>query len=358
MKRFLALLGAAVMVVGAIVVRDLLDDSGDGGGGGAGGGGTLELICGPDLVPVCNEVAAHDGGGEGADPAVQVTVEAEQVTAGRLASGELTLDRDTAWLAAGPWPEITAAGGAELPRLAGSEVLARSPAVIVARDDRMAAIEATCGTASWACIGEQAGAGWTALGGESTWGRVEVVLPAPDTGGGTVAVNQAVASKVGTGDFATNDLDDDPATAAWFDRLASESNDNETSTGPLEQFLRVPGSLGVVGTLEASAVTQLSRAAAADTLEVVAPEPVVTADVRLWAADEDTLATALDRLGRERLSTALRDNGWRVVGPDGPEAPSVRGGASIGSAATPLPDTDGLPAPGVTSAVNTRWESA
>jgi hypothetical protein len=348
--RLLALLAAAVMVVGAIVVRGLVDD--DGGGDSEGGSGdTVELVCGTDLLAACNLLAEGDGG-----PEVVVTAEDEAVTAQRLADGDPVLDDGTAWLAAGPWPAIAEAGGAELPSLSGSETLARSPAVIVARDDRMSALEAACGTVTWACIGDGAGADWADLGGEATWGRVEVGLPSTARGDGSAAVNQAVASRVGRSDFATNDLED-PAVDSWFARLADESGANATGTTPLARFLSVPGSLGVVGASEAEAVDALSSAASAGDYVVVAPEPVVTSDVRLWAGSDDALGAALDRLGPDRLASALGRAGWRTAGgaaTAGADADSM--GADLRSAAVALPDGDGLPAPGVVATVNRRWD--
>lgn len=349
MTRLLALLAAAVMVVGAIVVRGLLDD--DGGGDGATGDG-LDLVCGTDLLPACNALAGGDGG-----PEVEVTAEDEAVTAQRLADGELVLDGDTVWLAAGPWPALTEAAGGELPALSGSGALARSPAVIVARDDRMSALEAACGTVTWACIGDGAGDDWADLGGEAAWGRVEVGLPSTGRGDGSVAVNQAVASRVGRSDFATNDLED-PAVGSWFARLAGESGANATATTPLARFLSVPGSLGVVGASEAEAVDALSSAASAGDYVVIAPEPVATADVRLWAGGEGELAAALDRLGPDRLASALGDAGWRTGDGDAATAAADADsmGADLRSAAVALPDGDGLPAPGVVATVNRRWD--
>ena len=349
MTRLLALLAAAVMVVGAIVVRGLLDDDGDGDGG---PGDTVELVCGTDLLPACNALAEGDGG-----PEVVVTAEDEALTAQRLADGDLVLDGDTVWLAVGPWPALTEATGRELPSLSASGALARSPVVIVARDDRMSALEAACGTVTWACIGDGAGDDWADLGGESTWGRVEVGLPSAGRGDGSAAVNQAVASRVGRTDFATNDLED-PAVDSWFARLAEESGANATATTPLARFLSVPGSLGVVGASEAEAVDALASAASAGDYVVVAPEPVVTADVRLWAGGDDVLAAALDRLGPDRLASALVGAGWRTgdggAATAGADADSM--GADLRSAAVDLPDGDGLPAPGVVATVNRRWD--
>ncbi|MGI9579377.1 MAG: hypothetical protein ACR2OH_14355 [Microthrixaceae bacterium] len=334
MKRFLAVIAAVAMVGLAILLRGLIDDGGSGGDGGssnagdAGADGNLTLVCGPELLPACNDLEADLDD-------VTVMSESEADTAARLAEGTLDLDGATAWLAAGPWPEIAAAEGLDMPEMADSDVLANSPAVIVARSDRMEAINSACGSANWSCIGDAAGGEWTDLGGESTWGRIEVGLPEPDSGAGTVAVNQAVASRVGTPEFATNDLDG-PDVEGWFDSLAQQSKDNATSTSPLTQFLRVPGSLGVVGALEAETIQQLESAAVAEELTTTVPEPTSVAEVRLWAGDEDQVAAILERFGETALVEALTANGWR-------------GGS---------PDATGLPAAGVMSAVNTRWEQA
>jgi hypothetical protein len=344
MKRWLAIVVAGGLVVGAVLVRRALD--GDTGGG---DGDELALVCGAELAPVCDGLAAGDD-------RLRVAVEDASVTATRVATGELDLDGG-AWLVAAPWPAIAAAGTGsdadEFPDLAGSGVLAESPAVLVARRDRMEAIAATCGEPTWACIGERAGAPWTELGGQATWGRVEVALPAAGTAAGAVTIDQAVASRVGRTDFAVNDLDDDPATSAWFDRLASQSQANQRDDlSPLQQFLRVPGSLGVVGALGAEADTEIGRASSRDALITVVPEPRATAQVRLWSTDADAVREALDRIGPERLATLLADSGWDSTG----EERAAGAGTMVSEDGGPYPEA-GLPNAGVMSAVITRWEN-
>jgi hypothetical protein len=338
----LAVAVAAGLVVGAVLVRRAID--GDDGGE----GDRFDLVCGSELASVCDGLAAEDD-------QLRVAVEDASVTAARVAAGELDLDRG-AWLVAAPWPAIAAAGnqdGAdEFPDLAGSGVLAESPAVVVARRDRMEAISATCGEPTWACIGERAGGPWTDLGGQATWGRVEVALPAAGTAAGAVTIDQAVASRVGRTDFAINDLDDDPATSAWFDRLASQSQANQRDDlSPLQQFLRVPGSLGVVGALGAEADSEIGRSSSRDSLATVVPEPRATAQVRLWSADAEAVRDALQRIGSDRLATLLADSGWDATGEEG--APGA--GTMVSEDMGPYPEA-GLPNAGVMSAVITRWE--
>jgi hypothetical protein len=217
----------------------------------------------------------------------------------------------------------------------------------------MEAIARSCGTITWACIGEQAGDPWTELGGQPTWGLVKVGLPSVDNGAGLVVAAQAVASRLGTTSYAANDIDADPETGAWLGRLASRAAAAEGPGTPLGRFLRLPGSLGVVATLESEAISLLSTAAGAADLVVVAPEPVATADVRLLAGDDGDVETALDRLGRAEVDRALSDTGWRVDG-----RPPQGADGNIGSTATALPEDSGLPAPGVVAAVIGRWKDA
>lgn len=344
MKKLLAVVGAVALVVGAVFLRRALD-----GDEGADGVEEMLVICGPDVAPACEALTAEDDG-------IRVEIRPEATTAGEVTTGDVALDGSTAWLTAAPWPAMGAAAaqstGDDFPDLAGSAVLAESPAVMVARTDRMEAITEACGTPTWACIGGVAGGSWTDLGGEAAWGRVEVALPPATDGAGAVAVNQAVASQVGRTDFAVNDLDEDPATGAWFERLASQSSSNQRSgLSPLQQFLRVPGSLGVVGALAAEADTEIARASTGSTLSAVVPEPRSTAVVRLWAADGDSLAAVAERVDLSRLEQLLADAGWSVPGGGGDD-----GGTMVSEDQGPYPE-EGLPRAGVMSAVVTRWEN-
>lgn len=357
MKRFVAVLAAVAMVLLAVLVRGVIDRDRSGGED-AGGSDAMTIVCGPELLAACNVIAQ---GTEG----VSVTVQAEQDTADALAGGELELGENRVWLAAADWPAITTAGGTQMPELASSETLARSPAVMVARNDRLEVLRSACDALDWSCVGDAAGAPWTDLGGDPRWGQVEVGLPEVASAPGTVAVNQAVASRVGSSDFATNDLTD-PAVLGWFERLAEASGANTASAPPLVELIRRPGSLSVVGALESDAVVELTDAASADTFGVVAPAPVATADVHLWGPSSAAVAKAIERLDPERLASALSDTGWRTGDdPGDPSAPP--GAASIGAdmqsldtalPGTGQPDDSGLPSPGTMFSVNTRWRDS
>lgn len=362
MKRFGALLAAVAMVLVAVLVRGILDSGGGSEGDGtdgSDGNGDLALICGPELLAACNALAkATDG--------VSVMSQAEQETANEVASGDLELGENRAWLAAGDWPAITSAGlgsggdEAEMLELASSDVLASSPAVIVGRTERIDAALSACETLDWSCLGEAAGSPWTGLGGEAGWGVLKIGLPDVDAAPGMVSVNQAVASRVGSATFATNDLQES-AVAGWFEQLALESSRSTSSLEPLAELIRVQGSLSMAGALESDAVRELGSAAAAGLFTVVAPEPIATADVRLWAPSKQAVDAVIDKLGAESLTAALSDTGWRIPGKAGTASPppgAANIDADMTSLDTALPDGPGLPKPGTIFTVNSHWRDS
>jgi hypothetical protein len=229
-----------------------------------------------------------------------------------------------------------------------SAVLARSPATIVAQSDRAAALGAACqGPVTWACIGRFAGRPWTEAGGQQTWGTVKPGLAAPVQGAGLVALAQAVASRLGTPDWASNDVDD-PAVAAWFDQLVGEAKRVRVAgQTPLARFLVVPASFGAVGALESEAGPSVDEAANRKNLRVIYPEPVATADVLLTPAAGGTAAAVLDRIDRAQLLDALAATGWRVPGRD--DVAGVGGGPD-------LPATAGLPSAGALQFLRGAWD--
>ena len=349
MRRLLAVLAAVGLVVGAVLVRQRIDD----GGGGGGGDDTVRIVCGTDLAAACARLAEQDAG-------IDVTVEDEGVTADRLSAlagdggADATVDPGfDAWLTAGPWPAIvadnrqqTGVDGRVLGR--SSAVLGRSAATIVAQQDRAKALTGSCGGAvTWACIGDVAGLPWTEAGGQAAWGTVKPGLAAPARGAGLVALAQAVASQVGTPDWASNDLEE-PENSTWFDQLVGQAKRARVAgQSPLTRFLVVPASFGAVGALEAESGPAVARAANRSGLEVIYPEPVATADVTLTPSAGGDAADVLDRIDADGLGAALAATGWRVDGQR--NADGVGGGPD-------LPADDGLPSAGALQTLRSRWD--
>ncbi len=340
MRRVLAVVAAAAMVVGSLALRSRMDrteveDS-----------QVLRLTCATELGPAC-EAMADD------DDRIRLTVEAAGLTADRLASadeGEVGLD---GWLTTAPWPVIVdqQRQAASLQPLFGPEspALARSPLVLAVWKDRAAVLNPTCGgTVGWKCLGDAAGTagGWAAIGGRPEWGAVKVRhAPPSSTAVGLVVLGQAVGSWFGRTDVSTVDLDDG-AFQTWFAGLERSAS---AAASSLETMLAAGQSqFDAAGTTEAEAGPLLARAARGKDVDLLYPSPMATADVVLAVPLGDTEAPATLRgvVQGEAGRTALAAAGWRVDGqrraPGVPDTP-------------PLPGGSGLPSPGLLDALRTRW---
>ncbi|MGH9176927.1 MAG: hypothetical protein ACRD0N_00015 [Acidimicrobiales bacterium] len=339
--RLLALLAAVAMVVGAVAVRNRIDDKEER------QEATLRLVCATELRAVCDDLAADD------DHTVVATVEPAATTAGRLSAlGPGRRAGLDGWLVPYPWPEVMSearerAGSDTL--LAPGPVLARSPVVLAMWPDRAEVLAARCegGAPEWKCLGEAAGQRWEAIGGNPAWGPVKPGHLPPSTATGLTVLGAAAAAWFGRADLSSADLDDD-GFRGWLARL--ERAVPATPAPTLENMLvRGPSTFDAVGALEAEAGPVLARSARAAKPDLLYPAPVATADVVL-ASPPGRLADLLAELvggavGRRSLAQA----GWRVEG-----QPRVQG-----VPATPaLPPGNGLPSPGLLSALRTAAEEA
>ncbi len=334
MKTIAALAAAVGLIVAAILARDALDDDGDSAGGSSAGSGTT-LVCPTELADAC--AALEDD--------VTVRVEAASVTAERLTTAADANKADVdVWLAPAPWAEVVAdaRGRAGAPALVGepSTVIARSPVVLVMWNDRAAALEAgACGgPVEWRCLGDAADRPWDSVGGESAWGRVNVGLANPDAATGLVVLGGSASGYFGTPDYAANDLDGE--FSGWLGALGAQA---DASAGDVVNVMltRGPGQFSAVGALEADA----SDAADRDTVRVIYPAPVATADL-VGIPIGDAEGAAGDIAGNDDLRRALGEAGWRVDGE--PLAEGVDEGQDL------LAD-DSLPAGGVLAALLARW---
>ncbi len=326
MKRLIAVVVAVVMIVGAVLLRDRID--GDDGSGGSGGGDDgLQLVCDTSLADVCEQLAA------GRDD-LRVEVRESGATSDGLSTEEGQLDAD-AWLTTSAWPEVTADNrafaGLDRPVLDdASEVLARSPAMIVTRSDGRAALEEACGAPiTWRCVGGQVP-------------PQRVGLPTPERADGLTVLASAADSWFEGENYDSLDLDG-PDFAGWFDDLTGLSATTRLGDQtPLARALAAAGTFTTVGALEAETSRRL---AGSRSYEAIYAEPMVTADVVLVPRAGSDAGELLDELGRDALTEQLRTAGWRVDGraPEGAQEPPS------------LPDDDGLPSAGVLQALRARW---
>ena len=348
MKRVLAVIAAVLMIGGALLVRSRLDSTE--------AASDLEasraiVVCATELQQVCDQVRREH-------PEIQVTVEEASVTADRLAAPSFSRDATPmdAWLVPKPFPALVDENRsfAGLDPLLGdpSRVLARSPLTLSIWNDRLDALRSSCGgDVTWACIGDNAGQPWVGIGGMESWGPVKPGFPDPATAAtGLLVLSQATSQELGRSDFASNDLQD-AGFQTWIDQLKrSIRSYPPTSTGgALGQMLsQGKGTFDLAGSTEAVAGPGVSTSRYKDTLTVLYPSPVVTADVVLvplrGAASGDHAREVFES---DATAAALATNGWRVSGQ--PAAPGVL--------TDPLPDSDGLPKPGAVQALHDVWTS-
>lgn len=362
-RRALAILAAALMIGGAIAIRSTVfggdGDGGDGGGGGGDDGRPALLVCATDLEDACREIA------EQSDGEVEVTIETAGETAERLTAAQSAGDAGIdGWLTLSPWPQIVedARARANAPQLLGdpSAPVARSPIVLAVRADRAAALTPRCPDRAlgWTCLGDAAGKAWTDVGGEETWGTVKLAHEdATGSASGALIVAQAAGHFLATPEVPVTgisriDWESSDAFAAWFQRLerAVPRNGFDPPAGsPFAQFLQGRFvEYDAVAALEAEVAPALARASGlGDSVTVVYPDPVGTADVVFAAIAGEDADDLVDRVTGADARRALAAAGWRVDGED--PAPGVPD-------APAMPDGNGLPSAGAIDALRSVWE--
>lgn len=348
-RRLGAVVGAVAMIVAALVVRGRLDAGGD---GPSDGGRAPVVACVEDLRVVCEQFAATG--------AVEVRIERDATTIAALVDTralETARDGDLvdAWLAPAPTVAMVVDERARLgldPILGEqSTPLARTPLVLVGWRDRLSLLREHCGgELSWSCIGENADAPWDSLGGPATWGSLKPGHADPARSAeGLLVLSQAVASRVGRADYASNDFGDS-AFRSWFERVERTVDDLASGPGhPLTRMLSFGvSSYDLVGTTEALAGPAVGRSRDRDRLEVAVADPATTLDLVavpvLGAARADE---AVDELRSSELGDLLADAGWRT--PDRPLSDGLVDDLE-------LPATDGAPAGGVLVALRSLLE--
>lgn len=337
--RILALLAAVGMVAGAVVVRARIDDN----GGALGVGGPRPtLVCATELAAVCEALRDE----------VDFDIEPAGTTADRLiaAAGAPGLD---GWLVAGPWPAIVAAERQRkaLPPILASEKsgLARSPVVIVGERERLPVLAVKCGgKVTLRCLGDNGRSKWSAIGGQAGWGDVKVGLPDAGTQAeGLAVLGAGTVNYFGRRDLAKLDLEEDPGFGTWVSQLRRSL----PQPIDLDRMLSTRGLSDLWVGLEAQSAPKLAAATGrSQQLDLLYPEPVVTADVSLGLA----AGKAGERVGRivtgDDGKRALGAAGWRVGG-------KLAAGARPDAPAT-LPAESGLPAPGLLQALRSAWKEA
>lgn len=336
--RLLALAGAVLLVLAAVVVRGRLDSGGDGGSG-ARASGDLVVICPRDLGDMCEAALGDD---------YQVRVEDPVTTRDALieAPAADAVEGDL-WVIPAPWAEAVGAQRERdrVPVLTGEPTtpIARSPVLLAVSDERATALEkGPCnGELTWSCVGDATGRPWSTVGGNEAWGTVKAGLTDPTSAMGLPVLGAATAGYVGTLDYATNEIDG--PLMNWLGAFAAYPAGTDAVDAMLTEGA---GRYFAVGALEVTA----RKAAGRPGFRVVVPDDVITADLVVVpigrnAGDRDG---ADDVAGDGDLLDGLAEAGWRVEGRD--LAPGIDAGLD-------LPRDDNLPSGDVLRPLLSAWQS-
>jgi Bacterial extracellular solute-binding protein len=331
-RTVLALLGAAFLVVAAIVIRNVwIEGDGDDGGSSS---GSARLVCATEVRSACEQLA-----GDG----VRVTVEPAGVTAARLSALTDEEAQDPGldgWLVPAPWPELVRSSRQQVglsPVIDEPDgTIARSPIALAIWEARIPVLDTQCDTIDWTCIGEVAPSG-----------DVRSAFPDPQTSAtGRDVLGQVATDYFGTADISSFDVQNDQDFRISLDTLADSTAPVPPGADPLGLMLSTGGAqVDVAGAFQAQACPTLRGAARGDEVVLIYPAPVATAELEFSPV---TRAPGADRLD-DRLTggdgeDALVSTGWHV----GDDSPDCEG--------TPdLPGNSNLPSAGVLQVLSELW---
>lgn len=312
MKRLAALVAAVAMVAGAWAVRSRIDRAPE---------PPVRLTCSTELEDVCTDLS---------DEVATITIEAPGQTAARLAAVDEGDDPGfDIWLTAGPWAEMVR-NQREFDRVPGdvlgtaSDVLARSPVVLMVPTEQRDELESDCGgTIAWDCVLDPNRG-------------IATGVSSPDRTDGLLSLANATAGTLGDTRYDSSALED-AAVRSWLGDLRNGGR-SLGDTSALTRAAAQQGLFRAVGALEADART---LGATRDDWSPIYPDPMSVAEVRLVPRTGDAGAEALDRLDRDELVRSLDEQQWRTDGGDGDSGEPA------------LPEDTGLPSAGV---LNLLWD--
>jgi hypothetical protein len=292
-SRLIALVVAIVLVVGAVVIRNAIDDD-NGSSTARQHDGPIRVVCDDEVYDACASL----------DPSrYEVRREDAAVSAAALV-GDKEPGFDV-WLAPASWPGIVddarARNGEAASLVAEEEPVARSPLVVVGGADVTGC--------DWKCIGMKS----FSLGGA-----------APRSALGTIELGAAATGFLGTSGFAANDLDTPFRT--WLEGMTERVVANDQ---PVTTLLQSRAFFDAAISTEADARTELDAASADRKAGLSLQYPAPVAYVDIVAVD---VAPARGRAAAQVARTVgslLQSRGWKA----------------------PSSSTDGLPRPGVLAAL-------
>lgn len=292
-KRLAALGVAIVLIFGAIFVRTEFiegDESGD-----ADTARATVLVCAAELAALCSQVSA-----EYPDLTVRVV---------DVGSSVNSIADDQMWFTFTPFPEVvtqTRERTRQEPLDYAVSPVASSNLSVVSLTGRGAVLAATCGSAvAWRCLGDLAGADWSTIGGEASWGRIRPAFSPLSSGIGRLGVASAVSGFFGDAPIDANN----PEFINWARRFGRAVPPSALSGSTAVGTIQVRSSLldiavGAAGELAPAAATRFTASSV---------DPPARVDLVLAVPAGVRAPSGL----AESLSRAAESSGWLAPGSSG-----------------------------------------
>lgn len=307
LKRVAAVLAAVALVVGAILLRNGLDDSSAASDDEPAQPGSYSVVCSTEFAEVCQDLP----------DTYAVAVEAAGVTLDRLSAVE-SADLPDAWLTLDPFPAMldeTRERSHSLPAaVAASDVLAMTDQTYSLPAPRAELFAQSCGTEPVAkCVGDKAGVKWTDLGATDIATEVNPGIADPSGEAlGLLTFANGVAGYFGTTDLQSNLWQGNAGFSDWMRNFVK----NVTvlvSGSPLNVMLVRPSLVDVAATTSAQVAS--NEQASSESVGTLSVAPAFR--VRAVLA---TLGNRSNALPRD-LSEALAAHGWTAPAADEPALP-------------------------------------
>lgn len=308
LKRLAAFLGAVALIIGAVLLRQSLDDNSSSSSDSTDtpSGSKTTVICSTELAAVCAVLGKN----------YSVTVEPAGRTLDRLSKDGAAYP--DAWVTLDPLPGMldTARTFANLTAATTSitAIAEDSPAIAVPAD-RSASLTSGCGSQSvWKCVGANAGRPWTSLDANAKGGDVLAGLMDPAIEAmGLVTFANAVAGYFGAAQLDTSSWQDS-GFRSWLRTFSSNAKIVATGTTPLSTLLvrKTEVNVAASSTAEIGAVPSQRQGDVAAV--AVAPAIPIVAAVATFTSRGNSVAA--------KAAPLLLDAGWTAAADPQPQLPA------------------------------------
>lgn len=307
-KRLLAFLAAAALIVGAVFARHALDNRSSSSSDGTTGqptGGKITVVCSTEFADVCAKLPTS----------FKVTVEpATKTLRDLVADGAQPPD---AWITLDPFPGMidVLRQFSTLDALAPKIVaVATDVSEVAVAKSRSSSFDIACnGQPGWKCIGASAGAQWSALDPAAGGGKVLPGLADPDVEAlGLITFANAVAGYLDNPNFSVNDWDGNAELNGWLRNLKNGAVISADGASALDTLLVRSTNVNVAATTGVE--VQASPQPDAFVVKAVSPAVPIVAVVGSFTTKGNAVAA--------QLAPLLTSTGWTRASDPEPQLPA------------------------------------